>query len=170
MTRFSTYNPRPKLQGLAHWNQYQHSQHSIQNWYRRTMQHHVKRNVQTRFETNSYKVKGKTNHLRWATTQNSWQNHHSMWTQTQVSTNRIRNPWQRDKRTWVENLRLVKRIETLSDDTLSKYADSFNGLGCITDIVHHIQIDPKLEPVVHPPRKVPVTIRSKVKEKLQRME
>ncbi len=61
----------------------------------------------------------------------------------------------------------ARRIETVSDDTLSKYADSF---GCITDIVHHIQIDPEHEPIVHPPRKVPVTIWSKVKEELQRME
>ncbi len=65
----------------------------------------------------------------------------------------------------------MKRIETEQIHTLSKYADSFTGLGCITDIVHHIQIDPEHEPVVvHPPRKVPVTIRSKVKGELQRME
>ena len=69
-----------------------------------------------------------------------------------------------------EELQLVKQVETLSDDVLGRYADTFTGLGCITGVTHHIQLDSKHEPVVHPPRKVPVTIRSKVKEELQRME
>ena len=37
-------------------------------------------------------------------------------------------------------------------------------------VTHHIQTDPNHMPVVHPPRKVPVTIRPKVKAELQRME
>ena len=37
-------------------------------------------------------------------------------------------------------------------------------------VTHHIQLDPKQNPVVHPPRKVPVTIRPKVKDELERME
>ena len=37
-------------------------------------------------------------------------------------------------------------------------------------MTHHIQLDPKQNPVVHPPRKVPVTIRPKVKDELERME
>ena len=53
-----------------------------------------------------------------------------------------------------EELQPVKRVETLSDD---RYADTF-------------ELDSKHKPVVHPPRKVPITIRSKVKEELQRME
>ena len=69
-----------------------------------------------------------------------------------------------------EELQLVKRVETLSDDVRGRYADTFTGLGCITGVTHHIQLDSKHEPVVHPPRKVPVTICSKVKEELQRME
>ncbi len=36
--------------------------------------------------------------------------------------------------------------------------------------MHHIQLDPNHHPVVHPPRKVPVTIRPKVKDELERME
>ena len=67
-------------------------------------------------------------------------------------------------------MKLMKRIEALANDTLSKYADTFTGLGCITGVTHHIQLDPNHKPVVHPPRKVPVTIKSKVKDELERME
>ena len=69
-----------------------------------------------------------------------------------------------------EELGLVKRVETLSNDVFSKYTDTFTGLGCISGVTHHIQTDPNHMPVVHPPRKVPVTIRPKVKAELQRME
>ncbi len=33
-------------------------------------------------------------------------------------------------------MKLVKRIEALTNDTLSKYADTFTGLGCITGATH----------------------------------
>ena len=69
-----------------------------------------------------------------------------------------------------EELGLVKRVETLSNDVFSKYADTFAGLGCISGVTHHIQTDPNHVPVVHPPQKVSVTIRPKVKAELQRME
>ena len=61
-----------------------------------------------------------------------------------------------------EEMRLVKRIET---DTLSKYAYWFG--------LHHRYCPPhsnRPRTRACPPRKVPVTIRSKVKEELQRME
>lgn len=45
-----------------------------------------------------------------------------------------------------EELNLVKRVETLSNDVFSKYADTFTGLGCITGVTHHIQIDPSRTP------------------------
>ena len=61
-------------------------------------------------------------------------------------------------------MKLVKRIESIINDTLGQYADTFTGLGCITDITHHIKIDQNHKPVIHPPRKVPVTIRPKVRE------
>ena len=69
-----------------------------------------------------------------------------------------------------EELQLVKRVETLSVDVLGRYADTFTGLGCITGVTLHIQLDSKHEPVAHPPPKVPVTICSKVKEEMQHME
>ena len=67
-------------------------------------------------------------------------------------------------------MHMVKRIETLTTDPLKKYADTFVGLGCITGVTHHIKLDQDAMPVIHPPRKVPVTLRDKVKKELERME
>ena len=50
-------------------------------------------------------------------------------------------------------MKLIKRIETVTNDPLNEYADTFSSLGCITDITHHIKVDPTCKPVVHPPRK-----------------
>ena len=61
-------------------------------------------------------------------------------------------------------------MEVLTNDALSQYTDTFHGLGCITEVTHHIEPDPNCKPVIHPPRKVPITIRSKVRKELERME
>ena len=66
-----------------------------------------------------------------------------------------------------EEMGLIKRVGALSNNIVSQYADNFTGLGCIFDVTHHM---PDARPVVHPPRRVPVTLRLKVKAKLQRME
>ena len=44
------------------------------------------------------------------------------------------------------------------DDTLNDSADVFTGLGCIFNIVHNIKIKPNVKPVVHPPRRLPITV------------
>ena len=71
-------------------------------------------------------------------------------------------------------LNIIKRVEGINSqhvsDPLKEFADVFTGLGCVSNVVHHINIKPNVQPVVHPPRRVPVTIRSKVKTELQRME
>ena len=46
----------------------------------------------------------------------------------------------------------------------------FDGLGCINDVLCHINIDPSYQPVIHPPRRVPVVLRSKIQEELKHME
>ena len=58
---------------------------------------------------------------------------------------------------------LIQRIDAIGThtDVLDSYSDVFEGLGCITDIVYHINVDQNTLPVVHPPRKVPVTLRPK---------
>ena len=71
-----------------------------------------------------------------------------------------------------KEMKLVQRVDSIgtkSDDPLEEYKDVFEGLGCITNTTYQIKIDPDKNPVVHPPRRVPVTLRSKVKDELDRM-
>ena len=67
-------------------------------------------------------------------------------------------------------MKLVQRIDSLDIDLLDQYSDVFEGLGCITDVTYHIKVDPTHPPVIHPPRRVPVTLRPKIQEELARME
>ena len=60
-------------------------------------------------------------------------------------------------------------VNTDGSDMLKDYPDLFSGLGCLPG-EHTIKIDPAVSPVVHPPRKVPVAIKEKVKKELDRME
>ena len=54
-------------------------------------------------------------------------------------------------------------------DIQKNYADVFKGIGCIPG-EHSIKIDSTVQPVVHVPGKVRITIKDKVKEELERME
>ena len=69
-------------------------------------------------------------------------------------------------------LGIVKKVEALEShveaDLLQQY-DVFDGLGCLEG-VHHIHVKGDAEPVIHPPRKVPVALREKVKAEIDRME
>jgi hypothetical protein len=67
-------------------------------------------------------------------------------------------------------LKLVKRVDAIERSITDEYADVFQGLGCVKDVVHHIEVDKNAKPVVHPPRRVPITLRSRVKDELDRME
>ena len=70
-------------------------------------------------------------------------------------------------------LNLVQRMDAIDNhhvDILDRYSDVFEGLGCITDASYHIKVDESAQPVVHPPRKVPVTLRPKIQQELRRME
>ena len=70
-------------------------------------------------------------------------------------------------------LNLVQRMDAIDNhhvDILDRYSDVFEGLGCITDASYHIKVDESAQPVVHPPRKVPVTLRPKIQQELKRME
>ena len=52
---------------------------------------------------------------------------------------------------------------------LHEYSDLFHGLGCIPG-EHTIKVDPSIPAVVHPSRKVSVSLKDKIKDKLDRME
>ena len=70
-------------------------------------------------------------------------------------------------------MNLVQCVDTINKQApniFSEYSDVFNGLGCITDVVNHIEIDQNSNPVVHHPWRTPVTLRPKVQEELSHME
>ena len=61
-------------------------------------------------------------------------------------------------------------MENVNNDLIVKYPDVFNkSLGSLPGKVH-LQVDPDSKPVVLPARKVPVSVREKFKEELQRLE
>ena len=55
-----------------------------------------------------------------------------------------------------------------NDDIISKFPDVFEGLGCLSGS-YEIAIDHLVSPVKHAPRRVPVSIKTRVKEELDRL-
>ena len=53
--------------------------------------------------------------------------------------------------------------------TLTEYKDVFEGLGSFPGM-HKIQLKTDIEPVIHPPRKIPIALRDKLEKELNRME
>ena len=49
----------------------------------------------------------------------------------------------------------------------NKCRDVFEGLGCMEGLCH-LEVDQTVRPVVHPPRKVPVALRDRLKEELHK--
>lgn len=67
----------------------------------------------------------------------------------------------------VDNPSVKNELEDIIDQETHKQL--FVGLGCLPNM-HTIKLDPAVQPVVHPPRRVPVSLRDRVKTELQRME
>lgn len=57
----------------------------------------------------------------------------------------------------------------MPQDIEEKYKDCFEGLGCMPD-TYSIKTDPEVRPVIYPPRKIPISMKEKVKTELKRME
>lgn len=73
-----------------------------------------------------------------------------------------------------EELQLLKRVFSVSElssdrNILDDFNDVFEGIGCLPG-AYKIQLKEKVEPVIHPPRKLPVALKEQVKEKLIEME
>ena len=72
---------------------------------------------------------------------------------------------------------LIQRAQELENnfktenDFLKKYSDVFTSseIGCLPAL-HHIEIDKYAKPVIHSPRRVPATLRPRIKAELDRME
>ncbi|VDH97221.1 Hypothetical predicted protein [Mytilus galloprovincialis] len=71
-----------------------------------------------------------------------------------------------------ENIKAVRQgalFKPLSKETVMKeYADIFEGTGKLQG-KYHLELDNTANPVVHPPRKVPVAIKEKLKSELERL-
>ncbi|XP_046851899.1 uncharacterized protein LOC124445238 [Xenia sp. Carnegie-2017] len=66
------------------------------------------------------------------------------------------------------DLNLIKRVWTVIAKTpnfIQEYKDVFGELGCLKG-EHHISIDPNVTPVVHPPRKIPISLMERLKAEL----
>ena len=62
-----------------------------------------------------------------------------------------------------------KSVENMDNsDIQNEYSDLFHGIGRLPG-KHKIHIDQNVTPVVHPPRRSPITMRDKVKDELSRM-
>ncbi len=70
----------------------------------------------------------------------------------------------------VDKNECVESTSTAPKDIFEQFNDVFTGLGCVKGVIHHIETDPAVKPVVHPPRRVSVPLRQKVKDELDRME
>ena len=56
-------------------------------------------------------------------------------------------------------------------ELMEMYPECFNGtVGCFDDYTYHITLDPKIPPVVHAPRKVPIELKDKLQAELCEME
>ncbi|CAC5392126.1 unnamed protein product [Mytilus coruscus] len=55
------------------------------------------------------------------------------------------------------------------EEVISDYGEIFKGLGTLPK-THHIEVNPLIPSVVHPPRKIPAALRDQVRTELDRME
>lgn len=61
---------------------------------------------------------------------------------------------------------LIKRVNVIQ---LDKYADLFNGLGCLPG-KYHIVVDQSVPPVICASRKIPLSLKDRLSEELRKME
>ena len=70
------------------------------------------------------------------------------------------------------DLNLIKRVWQVDNDVaeyiLNEFAHCFREIGCLSK-PYHITLKPDITPVVHPPRKVPIAMRGKLKKELEHM-
>ncbi|XP_014670611.1 PREDICTED: uncharacterized protein LOC106811486 [Priapulus caudatus] len=75
-----------------------------------------------------------------------------------------------------QNLKLIAKLESVieekpltRDNAMKEYENVFKGLGKF-ERTYKIELDPSINPVVYPPRKVPFSLQRKLKDTLDRIE
>ena len=67
------------------------------------------------------------------------------------------------------NAKCQPKHSVLTEERIVKeYSDVFEGLGCMEGLCH-LEVDQTVRPVVHPPRKVPVALRDRLKDELDKL-
>ena len=71
----------------------------------------------------------------------------------------------------LQQVQSLKQEEHFQSKMVAEFQEVFaaDNIGCLP-VKHHIQLDESVKPVIHAPRRVPVALRSRVKEELDRME
>ena len=69
-----------------------------------------------------------------------------------------------------QTLDVLRRIDVVhhsstAENIIHEYADVFSGIGCYPG-EHHIVLDTSVKPVIHAPRRVPLSLQPKLKQKL----
>ena len=65
----------------------------------------------------------------------------------------------------VEERQANDTVSQTPGDILTEYKDVFEGLGSFPGL-HKIQLKPEVNPVIHPPRKVPIALRDRLEKEL----
>lgn len=63
-----------------------------------------------------------------------------------------------------------KREQTVRGFMLEECNDVLTGLGETINVTHHITVDPNVPPLIHPPRKLPIALRDRIRTELEWME
>ena len=61
-----------------------------------------------------------------------------------------------------QDINQLKGEEILEEGLLNDFQEVFNGLGCFPG-KYHIEVDKDISPVVHAPRRIPITLKDKLK-------
>ena len=69
----------------------------------------------------------------------------------------------------INEVHQVSTPDSNGDTLIREYRDVFEGLGCLPG-EYQIEIDSKVSPVQHAPRRAPVALKAKLKEKLHELE
>ena len=64
-----------------------------------------------------------------------------------------------------QDINQLKGEEILEEGLLNDFQEVFNGLGCFPG-EYHIEVDKDVSPVVHAPRRIPITLKDKLKKTL----